>query len=298
MTLLNNGLRSNSLHQNAQDWRRKPTIYGPKSSAPVYATGAVSLDLGATWSYNQQPPSWIIANPAPSGDLALRAANWKVGAFWVQGVTSGLESTPMFIEDNVDWGHYDPTTDVVLGSGLGSPISGTPVDRGEPVLNAPYCVAVVAGFTLLTVMNTPALNSGGDTIDFHVGPEWADYPNYDTDYFQSFIVNYGALTDLGSAIISGDGGTSHSTIPFVTTNGIHKTALLFDETQAVISVDGNANIIAPAVVYTPLTPPTTIALQAGNQQSNDAPATQRSFVEMHLIYAPQPVGDLPTMSAP
>lgn len=270
-----------------------------EGGAPVYATGAVSLDLGATWSYNQQPPSWIIANPAPSGDLALRAANWKVGAFWVQGVTSGLESTPMFVEDSVDWGHYDPTTDVVLGSGLGSPISGSPNDRGEPVLNAAYCVLLVAGFTLLTVMNTPTLNSGGDTIDFHVGPEWANYPDYDTDYFLSFVVNYGAGTDVANSVISGDGDSSSSPVPHVTTSGVHKTALLFNETQAAVSVDGAPNIVAPAVIYTPSTPPTTIALQAGNQQGGvTAPATQRSFVEMHLIYPSQPIGDLPIMSAP
>ena len=56
-----------------------------------YATGAVSTD-GSTWTYGQQPPSWVIAQAAPSGALPQVMGDLKNTLYWVQGVTSGLTS--------------------------------------------------------------------------------------------------------------------------------------------------------------------------------------------------------------
>lgn len=275
-----------------------PRLPSGGSSPPAYQAGAVSTDLGATWTYNQQPPAWVIAKSAPSGNLPIISANWSLGSFWVQSVTSGLDTDQLFVQDTSDWGHYDPTTDVVIGHGLGSPISGTPTDRGEPVMAATYAALFVNGFTLVrTTDNCPAAGPT-DTFNLHFGScEWADYPNYDTDIFSSTVINYGQLVDLQNTSISGDGGASHTSIPHITTSGVHKLATLFTTTVAGQSVDGAAIIYAPSVVYTPLTPPTTIALQAGNQQGGDGtPSTLRGFIASDDFYAPQPAGDIPTLS--
>lgn len=278
-----------------------PTILPSLSggSSPPAATGAISTDLGVTWAYNQPRPSWVTALQAPSGAYPKIVAAWSISSYWAEGVTSGLDTSPLFIQDSVNWGHFNPATDVVNGSGLGSPISGGNGDDGEPVLGSLYSAQLAGGFTLVRTIFGPNLNSGGDTIDIFLGISWYDTPVFSTYYFSSPILNYGATVPSFPPGLSGDNGSTTTSVPFITTPGTHKNAYLFSPAHCALSVDGGANLTA-ATIYA--TPPNFIALQAGNQLGGEltppAAATQRSFVTTDAFYAPQPSADLPTLSGP
>lgn len=267
------------------------------SSPPPYTTGAVSTDNGATWTYNQQPPVEVIAAKAPSGDLPLVQAAWAASIQWAQSVASGLDLNPLFIQDDVDWGNFDPSVDITPGFGLGGSLqSGETNNDGEPVLAPTYAGVFVAGFTLVHTITGPPV-TGSDYVNLRTGIEWADYPGYDTDYFTSTCLAYGDGTETDPFVISGDGGATSAPIPQINASGTHKLVITCTPTEAKIWIDGADPVVAPNVVYTPGTPPTTIALQAGNGQSGQ-PSTVKAYIATTSIYAPQSDADSKTLSTP
>jgi hypothetical protein len=269
----------------------------PPPSSPSYTTGAVSSDNGSTWTYDQQPPASAIAAKAPSGALPLIQAAWAASIQWAQSVASGLDLNPLFIQDDVDWGSFDPSTDITPGFGLGGslPVGGEGNNDGEPVLSSVYAGVFAAGFTLVHTITAPAV-TGSDVTDFRTGIEWADYPDYDTDYFTSTCTNYGAETDTGTFEISGDGESASAPIPIIATSGTHKVVITATPSEFKIWIDGGNAIVAPNVIYTPDTPPTTIAIQAGNGQNGSVTATVKCFIATTSIYAPQSDADSKTLS--
>lgn len=243
-------------------------------------------------------PAWVEALRAPSGDLPLVASWWAGqgasagGLHWVSG-TGIVACADLYYQDAVNWGHFDPALDVLLGSGLGAPLD-RPTDAAEPVMFTSFVTPLfsVAGFTQLRELEVPA--TGSTTLTF--GAEFADYPDYNTDIYNSWLAylnNTPGFTNTGFNA----GGSSVPT-PNTTTSGTHKVAWTMSPTYCGFSLDGAAKTDVGGIVYPPSTPPTTIAIQANSRNAGGVPDPDAiGYVSIDAFYAPQPSSDLHLLSA-
>jgi hypothetical protein len=243
-------------------------------------------------------PAWVEALRAPSGDLPLVASWWAGqgasagGLHWVSG-TGIVACADLYHQDAVFWGHFDPTTDVTLGSGLGAPLN-RPADAAEPVMNAAFVTPLFAtlGFTQVRYLTVPA--TGSTTLTF--GAEFADYPDYNTDIYNSWIAYLNNTPGFTNTVFNA-GGSSVAT-PNVTTSGAHKVAWSMTPTYCGFSLDGAAKTDVGGIVYPPGAPPTTIAVQANSTNAAGVPTpTNFGFVSKDVYYPPQPSADLHLLSA-
>lgn len=274
MTLLNNGLRSNIDNQNAQDWRRKPTIYGPGGgNAPVYATGAVSLDYGATWAYGQPPPAEVIAAAAPSGDLPFLRGNFVNGLYWMQGLLSGQP-----FEQSTDWADWasNGLAEITVGVGI------THANAGPVLTAGAFALVPPAGFT------ETVENSIGAVGQDDAATSLVTLPSYDSEW--SFYLGkeeVGGISEvyaLNNIDPIQDIDIDDSTSTLV---GANKGAHTITPSRIAASVNGNA-IFASDVA--PSVSPAFNTIGLFNEGSS-AP-----IIKSWTLYRPQPEGDLPAMS--
>lgn len=243
---------------------------GPPPTPP---TGALSTDLGLTWAYAQDAPSWVLSLLAPSSVYPLIVLNWQASSLWVQDVTSGLDTDPLLVNDP-DWSTWDPTTTVVPGSGLNL----NAVDGNFTIQTLYFGQFTAAGFTMLSLI--PDATQGNVLVEFdwfeHTFTDFYD-TKFETEQFNTNQIH-------GTVDSPSDTNTGFQSPQFVPLG----VAANYGYVTMAMSLQQAAVFTAPSVA--PAVGPDTIgALTAGGA----APAV---YCSLMAFYAIQPDTDLPAIA--
>jgi hypothetical protein len=234
-------------------------------------------------------PSWLPT--APSGARPVIYADFKNGHYWGNGAVT--DAATLFVH-NSNWGGYDPAIDIVPGSGLGGPNTGS---TGNPAIDPSfYGTLLTTGFTGVIAWHfddpTKLLSYFGPLNGIGMTDNaFNNYYDGDCAVTSPLTSNPPGLGFQGQLENpTGNSGDILTSYPS-TTNGTFAFNVVFG-TQA-MSANGSSIITYPSTTPSePLTIVGITAIYAADNPSFQAPV----WMTTAAIYAPQPNTDLPTLS--
>jgi len=226
-------------------------------------------------------PAWVEALRAPSGDLPIVAYNFAFGGSgqgW--GGDDGINPTTLTVEECLEAGAYiwNPAT-IIDGLGLTAASDAHPSFVEELVPLSIWTNG--ATLYLQTVPNTPTASRLGFAYYMWENPNFGFWG----------AVNHLWSTDMTNNPVEYQGNDFNSTTdtPSPTATTVMKSVLsVYPSSDCKGSSNGGAVVTVPNIPAS--TTPNYITLEGGG-------TANICYAQIMAVYALQPSGDLPTMSA-